>query len=149
MKTKTVYRKSMFPAHIDSVYILLGDLETLQYIAKPYASFAPIGTSDNICWEKGQTTSFKFKLFCLIPFGTHTIHVEEFSINGICTHESNTYVPIWNHQIKLSALPDGSTEYSDRVEIGAGWKTSLVWLWAKFFYAHRQRKWRKLLAEKR
>lgn len=149
MKTRTVHRKSIFPADVDLVYALLKNLETLQYIAKPYASFAPIGTNSNIRWEKGQTISFKFKLFCLIPFGTHTIYVEDFSIHGICTHESNTHVPTWNHQIKLEALPDGSTEYSDEVEIGAGWKTNLVWLWAEFFYAHRQRKWRKLLVEKR
>lgn len=148
MKTKTVYRKSTFPSDISSVFTLLTKLETLQYIAKPYASFTPIGANNNIHWEKGQTMSFRFKLFCLIPFGTHTIHVEEFSVHGIYTHESNTYVPIWNHRIKLSALPEGSTEYSDEVEIGAGWKTGLVWLWARLFYAHRQRKWMKLLAKK-
>ena len=31
------------------------------------------------------------------------------------------------------------------VEIGAGWKTAAIWLWVKAFYAHRQRKWIKLL----
>lgn len=29
--------------------------------------------------------------------------------------------------------------------IHAGWKTVFVWLWAKMFYAHRQRKWIRLL----
>ena len=34
---------------------------------------------------------------------------------------------------------------TDRVEIHAGWKTVFVWLWANAFYAHRQRKWIRLL----
>lgn len=37
------------------------------------------------------------------------------------------------------------TEYTDEVEIGAGWKTPFVYLWAKAFYSHRQKKWIKLL----
>lgn len=149
MKTKTVYKKSIFPADADSVFSLLRNLETLQHIAKPYASFTPTDGNCNVRWEKGQTISFEFKLFCLLPYGIHTIHVIDFSKDSIYTNESNTYVPIWNHRIKLKALPDGSTEYSDEVVIGAGWKTELVWLWANFFYTHRQKKWIKLLSEGR
>ena len=37
------------------------------------------------------------------------------------------------------------TEYTDGVDIKAGWKTPFIWIWAKAFYAHRQRKWIKLL----
>ena len=40
---------------------------------------------------------------------------------------------------------DGTTDYSDEVEINAGWKTIFVYWWAKSFYSHRQRKWLKLL----
>ena len=149
MKTLTVYRKSIFPADIDRVYRLLKKLKMLQYIAKPYASFTPVDGDSNIRWEKGQRAAFRFRLFCVVPFGVHTIRVISFSKQDIYTHESNTYVPIWNHRIKLRSLPDGRTEYSDEVEIGAGWKTLFVWLWAKCFYAHRQRKWIKYLSKER
>lgn len=149
MKTKTVYQKSIFPADIDRVYRLLKKLKMLRYIAKPYASFTPVDGDGDILWEKGQRTSFRFRLFCVIPFGVHTIRVISFSKKDIYTHESNTYVPIWNHRIRLRSLPDGRTEYSDEVEIGAGWKTVFVWLWAKCFYAHRQRKWIKYLSKER
>lgn len=145
MKTKEVYRKSILPADIDCVFSLLKSLKTLQYIAKPYASFTPIDGDSNVCWKKGQKVLFNFKMFCLIPYGVHTIHVIDFSKDCIYTNESNTHVPVWNHRIRLKAMPDGSTEYSDEVEIGAGWKTGFVWLWARSFYAHRQRKWMKLL----
>ena len=146
MKTRTVYKKSVFPADIDTVSSLLKKLNTLQYIAKPYASFSPVNGSGSICWKEGQTESFRFKLFCLIPYGVHTIHIIDFSKDGICTNESNPHVPVWNHRIRLNALADGTTEYSDEVEIGAGWKTSLVWAWANLFYSHRQRRWIKLLS---
>ena len=41
----------------------------------------------------------------------------------------------------------GRTRYTDQVEIRAGWKTPFVWLWANAFYAHRQKKWIRLLKE--
>ena len=66
---------------------------------------------------------------------------------GISSREENEHVPVWNHEIMLMKLDGSRTEYTDRVEIKAGWKTIFIWLWAKAFYAHRQRKWVKLLRE--
>ncbi len=83
-------------------------------------NFTPIDGNSNIRWEEEQTLSFKFKLFCFVPYGTHAIHVIDFSKHSIYTNESNIHVPVWNHKILLNALPDGTTEYSDEVEIGAG-----------------------------
>lgn len=145
MKTKTVYKKSMFPADIDTVFDLLTDLKTLQYVASPYASFIPTGENTNIIWKEGRTYLFKFKMFCILPFGTHTIHVIDFKKDGIYTNESNTFVPVWNHRIELKDNGNGTIEYSDEVEICAGWKTIFVWMWAKSFYSHRQKKWIRLL----
>ena len=55
----------------------------------------------------------------------------------------------WNHDIRLVKLDEGHTEYTDHVEIQAGWKTVFIWLWANAFYIHRQRKWIRMLeAEK-
>lgn len=148
MKNRIVYKKSTFPADIDTVYNLLTDLKTLQYIASPYASFEPIDSDENIVWTEGKKFIFSFKLFCIIPYGKHEINVMSFKKNEIYTNESNTFVPIWNHRIVLKGNNDGTTQYSDEVEFGAGWKTSIVWCWANLFYAHRQRKWLKLLKEK-
>lgn len=55
------------------------------------------------------------------------------------------HVPVWNHQIILREIERDRTEYIDEVELYAGWKTPFVYLWAKYFYAHRQKKWLKLL----
>lgn len=145
MRTKTIYKQSIFPCGIDRVYALLQNLSTLQYIAAPYATFEPQSKSDDTQWHPGQTTAFRLRIFAVLPYGIHTIKVVEFSKEGIYTNESNAHVPIWNHRIQLIDNKDGTTTYSDEVEIGAGWKTIFVWMWAKCFYAHRQKKWIRLL----
>jgi len=149
--TLTVERTSVFPASRHEVFQLLQRLETLQYVAAPFASFEPVTSANEadavsetkpFVWKAGNTSAYRFKLFGLIPFGTNAIHVIRFDeVAGILTHERNTHVPVWNHAIRLEALDGTHTRYTDSVEIGAGWKTIPVFLWAQLFYAHRQRKW--------
>ena len=142
----TVKKTSIFPASREKVFSLLKQLETLQFIASPYASFTSIDDNKEFVWQEGMVFKFKFKLFGIIPYGIHTINVIKFD-NEIYTNESNTHVPIWNHRITLKECNDGKTEYTDEVEIGAGWKTLFIYLWAKCFYSHRQKKWIKLLSK--
>ena len=148
MKRRIVYRRSVLPASKTRVFALLQQLSTLRYIASPYATFEPINEPSDFFWEVGKTFAFRFKLFGIVPFGTHTIHVLEFDENHIYTHEANTYVPVWNHRIVLKEVNDQEVMYSDEVELYAGWKTPFVYLWASAFYRHRQRRWVKLLNHK-
>ncbi len=143
-----VQKTSTFPASREAVFQKLQRLETLQFIAKPYASFEPVGNTQSV-WSVGSTSSYRFNLFCLIPFGTHTIHIVRFETDGISSKEENEHVPVWNHDITLVKLGDNHTEYTDHVEIKAGWKTIFIWLWANAFYAHRQRKWIKMLEKEK
>lgn len=143
-----VRRTSIFPAARAEVFARLQRLETLQTIAAPYASFTPVEESAGFKWQEGSVSSYRFKLFGLIPFGTHTIRIERFDMDVVQSREGNAHVPVWNHRITLKAL-GACTEYTDEVEIRAGWKTFFVWLWAKAFYAHRQRKWIRLLRGER
>lgn len=140
-----VCRTSVFPATREEVFSRLQLVEMLQHVAWPYATFEPVGERVR-AWEPGATSSYRFRLFGIVPLGTHTIHVIRFGLDeGIYTHEGNECVPTWNHEITLADLPDGRCRYTDNVEIVAGWKTPFVWLWAKAFYAHRQRAWVRLL----
>ncbi|WP_329886546.1 hypothetical protein [Pseudoramibacter faecis] len=141
-----VNRTTILPASRAVVFEKLQQPETLQYIAKPFAAFEPVGESVQE-WTAGSTSAYRFRLFGVIPFCTHTIHIVRFDQDGISSREENERVPVWNHEIKLIKLDGSRTEYTDRVEIKAGWKTIFIWLWAKAFYAHRQRKWVKLLRE--
>ena len=139
-----VRKTSHFAASREEVFEKLQRLETLQYIASPYASFVPVDENMEMVWQVGNTSSYRFKLFGVIPFGTHTIRIEHFDIDGIQSREHNEHVPVWDHKITLRDL-GGQTDYTDEVEIQAGWKTPFIWIWAKAFYDHRQRKWIKLL----
>ncbi len=147
MKSKTLIKTSRFPVSEQYIFHKLKSIQTLQYISSPYATFTPINKSDDLVWKAGETFSFRFKLFGVIPFGIRTIKVIGFNEETyqIYTNENNTYVPIWNHRILLKSLGDNGSQYTDEVEIYAGWKTPFVYLWAKSFYTHRQKKWLKLL----
>ena len=102
---KTVKKTSIFPASKKKVFSRLLKLKTLQYIAYPYATFTPMDGANSMSWEVGSTSRFKFRLFGVIPFGTHTIHVIRFGLDeGIYTHEGNEHVPTWNHEIILEEL---------------------------------------------
>lgn len=142
-----VRKSSLFPARREEVFEKLQRLETLQYIAAPYATFTPVNGAGAFIWQVGNRSSYRFRLFGIIPFGTHTIRIERFDMDGIQSRESNEHVPVWDHKITLRDKGK-QTEYTDEMEIRAGWKTPFIWLWAKAFYAHRQRKWIRLLKDK-
>ncbi len=59
---------------------------------------------------------------------------------------SGTLIRKWDHWIFLEDIGGGRTRYTDRVDVGAGILTPFIWLFARVFYAHRQRKWRRLVA---
>ena len=140
----TVRKASVFPAPREEVLSRLQRLETLQYIAAPYATFVPVENSSGFVWKTGAVSSYRFRLFGIIPFGVHTIRIERFDADGIQSRESNSHVPVWDHLITLKDMGE-QTGYTDEVEIRAGWKTFFIWIWANAFYAHRQRKWINLL----
>ena len=139
-----VQKSTLFPASKETVFRKLQQLETLQLIAKPFATFEPVGETVST-WEVGSTSAYRFRLFGLIPYGTHTIHILRFDPDGVSSRERNAHVPVWNHEISLVEKDENHTLYTDRVEIRAGWKTAFIWLWANAFYVHRQRKWVRLL----
>ena len=120
-----VRKSSVFPASRDVVFEKLQKLDTLQYIAKPYAVFEPVGTAEPI-WTVGSTSAYLFRLFGVIPFGTHTIHIVCFDPEGVSSREGNEHVPVWNHDITLFPIDQEHTRYTDRVEIRAGWKTPFI-----------------------
>ena len=140
-----VKKTSFFPATRSKVFALLQRFDTLVYIAKPYAEFKSIDGQTKLVWEVGRSFSFHVKLFGFITLGVHTINFKEFSLDNIYTNEGDPFCPIWNHRIILKESTDGKTEYTDEVEIEAGWKTPFVYLWAKAFFSHRQKRWIRLL----
>lgn len=46
----------------------------------------------------------------------------------------------------LKKIDEETTLYSDEVEVQAGLLTIFVWVFAWFFYKHRQKRWAQLVA---
>ena len=111
-----VRKISLFPACREVVFEKLQRLDTLQYVAAPYASFVPVNERTDMVWQVGSTSSYRFRLFGVIPFGTHTICIERFDIDGIQSREHNEHVPVWDHKITLRDVGN-QTEYTDEVDI--------------------------------
>lgn len=76
----TVRKTSIFPASEKEVFKRLQRLKTLQYIAYPMATFTPVNGNNRLVWKEGTTSSYKFRLFGIIPFGVHTIKVIHFGL---------------------------------------------------------------------
>ena len=150
MATRTVTVSSILPASADRIWDRLMRLETLQYIAAPYAAFAPVDQDRGLVWKEGETTRFRLHLFGFVPLGLHTIHVCRFDRETyrVYTEENSRALPVWNHSISIVPLGEGKARYTDEVTIGAGFMTGVVSLWGRLFFRHRQRKWKRLLSGK-
>ncbi len=145
---KTVKITSEFPAAAPEIWSRLTKVETLQYIAAPYATFEPLSPADANTWSAGSTRHYRLNIFRIIPIGVHTIHVRKFdeAAHYVFTEESNRRVPAWNHTITIEPIHEHKSRYTDIVEIDAGLLTGLVCFWSKLFYRHRQKKWIELLS---
>ena len=76
-------------------------------------------------WREGETVVGWVFLFGLIPFSRHHLHIHKIddSLRTLSSHERGGLLKRWNHDIIF---------------------TPFVVLYAKWFYAMRQRRWRVL-----
>jgi hypothetical protein len=146
-KPKTITLSSIFPAVPERIWPLLIRIDTLRYIAFPYAVFSLVDDAKVTEWRKGETLRFRLRVFGFIPLGIHSIRAEEMNRDAfiIRSHEGNRFVPVWNHTITLKPAGPNSTEYTDTIELDAGLLTGVVLIWSTAFYRHRQKKWIKML----
>ena len=77
----------------------------------PYEMRLLLSLTNAVVWEEGSESSYRFRLFGMIPFGTHTIQIIRFSPDRISSREGNEHVPVWNHDITLVSLDDSRTQY--------------------------------------
>jgi hypothetical protein len=150
-KTRTLTISSIFPVMADTVWTLLTRVETLRYIAFPYAVFSSADSGDadaeKAAWQEGETLRFKLRIFGFFPVGVHTIFLETMNLGTytVVSREHDNLVPVWNHTITIEPRGDDSCVYTDTVEFDAGFLTGVVSLWGAAFYRHRQKRWIKLL----
>lgn len=94
----------------------------------------------------GQRLSGTLWLFAVIPMSRHLIEVVEVdeAARRLVTSERGGIIQSWRHTISVRPLDARACEYVDRIEIEAGRWTRVVAVFARAFYAQRQRRWREL-----
>jgi hypothetical protein len=124
----------------------------LVYVAAPLLRFEPVdppALPDE--WEPGRYR-VRLSLFGAVPLGTQWIGIRAVEQRGerLLVHDQGTsaLIPVWDHRIEISPNGDGGTRYCDRLRIEAGWRTPFVGAFAKLLFAHRQRRWRRLVRTK-
>lgn len=122
----------------------------LEFVCKGKIRFKPIASDFPKYWEKGMAIKTKMFVYGCIPFGsTHTLTFVDVDPKNfmLSTNERNSLVKIWNHTIVMTPINDNRVDYSDEIELYAGFMTRIVALWARSFYSYRQKRW-KIIAEK-
>jgi len=130
----------------EKIWNKLLNIETLIEICKPMATFKSKLNEKEMKWEINKGYIFKLFIYGFIPFGDHKIILKKLDKENkiILSNEYNKIVKIWNHLIIMENLGENEIKYTDEVEIYAGIFTLFTAIWAKLFYKHRQKKWKRI-----
>ena len=117
-----------------------------EHVASPVLTFTAVGGALPERWTEGFEATLSLSLFGVLPVGRHTIRIRRLDpvARVLETSESGAVAPIWNHRIEIASGDTGDAIYTDEVDVRAGWRTPLVWLFAEAFYRYRQSRWRRL-----
>jgi hypothetical protein len=139
---------TVLPCRMEDAVTHVMTFRLLQYVAYPLISFSAVaGSRLPEKWTEG-THRVRVWLFGIIPLGRQAVEIsrpafpEGFSIRDA---GHSTLIPVWDHVITIEPHPEG-VRYRDRVDVSARVLTPLIWLFARIFYGHRQRRWRRLVA---
>ncbi|KIT16509.1 hypothetical protein [Jannaschia aquimarina] len=147
--SRTIVISTRLGAEPDRVWEEVNSPRLLLFVAAPMIRFRPVDPPVFAeRWADGPH-EVEMYLFGRIPLGLQVIDISRPAAAGgkwrLRDNGRSASIPRWDHLIEVAAGRDG-TIYSDTVTIEAGWRTPLVAAFAKRFYAHRQRRWRALVA---
>lgn len=145
---RKVVVSTTFNTDITDIWQRVQNVSTLTEICKPMAKFSPCNGIMPKIWDIGKKYTFKFYLHGIIPMGIHTICIESMNENKheIQSREYNTFVPVWNHLVKMETINKNTVRYTDEIDIYANnGLTGLIAWWTVRFYKHKQKKWHLLL----
>lgn len=121
----------------------------LKYVARGMLAFRPIDPpAFPDVWTEGHyKAAMLWKGF--LPIGWQIIGIEILDegpkVWRIRDNGRGALIKTWDHVIELRADGDG-THYTDRLDLDAGLLTPFVHVFASLFYRHRQKRWRRLVA---
>ncbi|MEM8817200.1 MAG: hypothetical protein AAGE85_15345 [Pseudomonadota bacterium] len=146
---KTVELSTTLAAPPPKVIEHVGRTALLEYVSRGILRFVPVDPHRfPEVWREGRY-KVNLYLFGFVPLGWQTIGIEPQPGSGkTWSMRDNGYgwaIKTWDHTIEVTPRGEGSC-YTDRITVDAGVLTTLTALFAKLFYRHRQRRWRKLVA---
>lgn len=137
------------PCTLEQAVSQLMTTRLLQYVSYPLVSFTPVDAPHfPHSWTAG-THWVCLTLFGFLPFGRQAIVISIPPVEtGFALRDAgySRLIPVWDHLITIEPI-SGGVVYRDRVELRAGLLTPFIWVFALFFYRHRQRRWRRLAAK--
>lgn len=137
------------PAPITQVWEALQRPATLLWVSRGWLGFHPVDPPALPArWPEEGDFTVTLTAFGMIPIGRQVLGIRRPPVSpprrALRDKGHGTLVRVWDHVIDLEPAGPGATRYTDRVRIEAGWLTPLVRLWARGFYAHRQRRLHRL-----
>ena len=151
VRAKRLVVISEIPMHINSIWKNVLSPKLLQFVAQGMIRFKPTGEGFPDQWKEGETYGAKMYIFGFFSFGgTHYLHIEKIDkkVFQIATREWDQGAKVWNHDVILKAIDEGSTRYEDAITIYGGILTGFITWFAKLFYIHRQKRWQIVAKEK-
>jgi hypothetical protein len=137
-------------ARADDVIAHVKTSRLLAYVASPLVVFSPIQPAQlPDVWETGKYL-VGMKLFGIIPMRKQWINIsfpnaDETRVFQMLDDGEGDLVRRWRHLITIASAPDNCVEYTDEVDLNAGWLTLPVFAWAYIYYLYRQARWRRLV----
>jgi hypothetical protein len=142
-----VFVQSTLPCHADAAWSAVQTSALLEEICAPLIYFrAEPGTEIPERWSPGGANRLQPRMFGFLPLATRVLNWERIdqTAREIQTREHDAMIRRWDHRIHVEPAGDGSCRYTDDVQIEAGVLTPLVWLYAQWFYRHRQKRWQRV-----
>lgn len=141
--------RSTFDLSFETTRQLIFQPATMQTVASPIMQFKPLSpTKLPKQWKANEIYRIKLYVFDFIPLGWYDIKIEiDKDEKDICIGRDRGHgqaVNVWDHTIIIERQGD-RTAYSDEVDVHAGIFTPLVAGFAKLFYHHRQKRWKKII----
>ncbi len=137
-------------APLDTVWEALQHPATLVHVSQGFLSFTPVDPPElPERWAEGEYR-VSLKAFGVLPIGSQVLGVEfpevEPPQRALRDNGRGGITKVWDHWIFIEPLGEDQTRYTDRIRVEAGLLTPILKPWVRAFYRHRQKRWRRLIA---
>lgn len=151
VKAKKLIVHSEIPMKIDNAWENVKTPALLEFVAEGMIKFKSVNEDFPKQWEVGKTYGAKMRVFGCIPFGgVHYLSIKKIGNENytISTNEWDKRTKVWNHDVVMRDLGNGSIYYEDAIIIYGGMMTGFITSFAKKFYKHRQKRWQIVASNK-